>query len=82
MRSAAIILIRVAFRLARSAHYTLSDFREVQGVRIPFHVEVGNMFGTDEYCVFFKAKLVSVRVMAPYFERSGYWATGCLGNQM
>ena len=31
----------------------LSDFRETQGFRLPFHVEAGNMFGTDEYFPFF-----------------------------
>lgn len=39
----------------------LSDFREVQGFRIPFHVEAGNMFGTDAYFAFFKAKVTAVR---------------------
>ena len=39
----------------------LSDFREVQGFRIPFNVEAGNMFGTEEYFAFYKAKVTSVR---------------------
>lgn len=39
----------------------LSDFREVQGFRIPFNVEAGNMLGTDEYFAFFKAKVTTVR---------------------
>lgn len=39
----------------------LSDFREVQGFRIPFAVEAGNMFGTSDYFPFFKAKLTEVR---------------------
>ncbi len=43
----------------------LSDFREVQGFRIPFRVEAGNMFGTDEHFVFFKAKVKAVRFLAP-----------------
>ena len=30
----------------------LSDFREVQGFRLPFNVEAGNMFGTDDYFAF------------------------------
>ena len=38
----------------------LSDLREVQGFRIPFNVEAGNMFGTDEYFAFFKAKVNTV----------------------
>lgn len=43
----------------------LSDFREVQGFRIPFSVEAGNMFGTDEHFVFFKATVTAVRFLAP-----------------
>jgi len=43
----------------------LSDFREVQGFRVPFNVEAGNMFGTDEYFAFFKAKVTAVRYPAP-----------------
>jgi len=43
----------------------LSDFREVQGFRIPFNVEAGNMFGTDEYFPFFKAEVTAVRFPAP-----------------
>ncbi len=39
----------------------LSDFREVQGFRVPFHVEAGNMFGTDQYHAFFRAKVKAVR---------------------
>ncbi len=42
----------------------LSDFREVQGFRIPFDVHAGNMFGTDEYFAFFKAKVTVVRFPA------------------
>ena len=44
----------------------MSDFREVQGFRIPFNVEAGNMFGTDEHFVFFKATVTAVRFLAPY----------------
>lgn len=43
----------------------LSDFREAQGFRIPFRVEAGNMFGTDEHFVFFKATVKAVRFLAP-----------------
>jgi hypothetical protein len=43
----------------------LSDFREVQGFRIPFNVEAGNMFSTDEHFVFFKATVTAVRFPAP-----------------
>ena len=39
----------------------LSDFREVQGYRLPFRVDAGNMFGTDDYFVFFKAEVTAIR---------------------
>ena len=39
----------------------LSDFREVQGFRVPFSVEAGSMFGTEAYFPFFRARLKSVR---------------------
>lgn len=38
-----------------------SDFHDVQGFRVPFHVKAGNMFGTDESFIFFKAKVTSIR---------------------
>ena len=44
---------------------TLSDFREVQGFRIPFKVEAGNQFGTDDHFVFFKATVTAVRFLRP-----------------
>jgi hypothetical protein len=40
---------------------SLSDFREVQGYRMPFKVEAGNMFGTDDYFTFFKAEVTMIR---------------------
>jgi hypothetical protein len=43
----------------------MSDFREVQGFRLPFNVEAGNMFGADAYFAFFKAKINAVRFPAP-----------------
>ena len=43
----------------------LSDYREVQGFRLPFNVEAGNMFGTDDSFVFFKAEVVSIRFLLP-----------------
>jgi hypothetical protein len=43
----------------------LSDFREVQGFQIPFKVDAGNMFGTNEYFAFFKAKVTAVRFPVP-----------------
>ncbi|MCW8901522.1 MAG: hypothetical protein OQK95_12690, partial [Gammaproteobacteria bacterium] len=39
----------------------LSDFRIVQGYRLPFRVEAGNMFGTESYFAFFKAEVVAIR---------------------
>lgn len=43
----------------------LSDFREVQGFRIPFTVDAGNHFGTDDYFPFFRARVTEVRFTAP-----------------
>jgi len=40
---------------------TLSDFREVDGFRLPFRVEAGNMFGTEEYFPFFQAEVTAIR---------------------
>lgn len=40
---------------------TLSDFREVQGYHLPFRVEAGNMFGTDDYFAFYRAEVTEVR---------------------
>ncbi len=39
---------------------TLTDFRVVQGFRIPFAVEAGNFFGTPNYFPFFKAKILDI----------------------
>jgi hypothetical protein len=39
----------------------MSDFREVAGYRLPFHVEAGNMFGTEEYFPFFVANVTGIR---------------------
>lgn len=39
----------------------LSDFREVQGYRLPFRVEAGNMFGTADYFPFFLAEVSAIR---------------------
>jgi len=44
---------------------TLSDFREVQGFRLPFHVEGGNMFGTDDYFPFYRADVTDIRFPRP-----------------
>jgi len=40
---------------------SLADFRDVQGYRLPFRVEAGNHFGTDEYFPFYKAALTGIR---------------------
>lgn len=37
-----------------------SDFREVQGYRLPFRVEAGNLFGTDEYFAFYEAEVARI----------------------
>ena len=40
---------------------TLTDFRVVQGFKLPFRVVAGNMFGTNEYFPFFKAEVKAIR---------------------
>ncbi len=45
---------------------TLSDFREVQGYNLPFKVEAGNMFGSDEYFVFYRAEIKKIRFPRGY----------------
>lgn len=39
----------------------MADFREVGGYRLPFRVEAGNMFGTDDYHPFFLADVTEIR---------------------
>lgn len=39
----------------------MSDFREVGGYRLPFHVEAGNMYGTEDYFAFFIAEVSDIR---------------------
>lgn len=39
----------------------MSDFREVGGYRLPFRVEAGNMFGTEEYFPFILADVTEIR---------------------
>ncbi|MFH1518380.1 MAG: DUF6544 family protein [Pseudomonadota bacterium] len=39
----------------------MSDFRVVDGYRLPFRVEAGNMFGTDAYFPFFLADVTDIR---------------------
>lgn len=46
---------------------TFADFREVEGFRLPFRVEAGNMFGTAEYHPFFLADVKAIRF--PALER-------------
>lgn len=48
------------FRLQRFGG-KLSDFREVQGYRLPFRVDGGNMYGTDAYFPFLKAEVDAIR---------------------
>lgn len=48
-----------------------TDFREVQGFRLPFNVEAGNMFGTADYFVFFKAEVQSIRFPLPESRACG-----------
>jgi hypothetical protein len=38
----------------------MSDFREVGGYRLPFRVEAGNLFGTDDYFPFFIADVTEI----------------------
>ena len=47
----------------------LSDFRDVQGFRVPFAVEAGSMFGTEAYFPFFRARLKSVCFPPPPSSR-------------
>jgi len=39
---------------------SLSDFREVRGYRLPFKVEAGNLFGTDDYFAFYKVEINAI----------------------
>lgn len=39
----------------------LSDFREIGGYRLPFRVEAGNMYGTEDYFPFFLAEVNAIR---------------------
>ncbi|WP_373183746.1 DUF6544 family protein [Halomonas campaniensis] len=39
----------------------LSDFREVGGYRLPFRVEAGNMFGSEDYFPFFLVDVTDIR---------------------
>lgn len=40
---------------------SLSDYRDVQGYRLPFKVDAGNLFGTDDYFVFYRAEVSAIR---------------------
>ena len=40
---------------------SMSDFRDVDGYRLPFRVEAGNMFGTEDYFPFFLAEVADIR---------------------
>ncbi|MCB1386443.1 MAG: hypothetical protein KDJ80_10955 [Nitratireductor sp.] len=39
----------------------LSDFRDAEGYRLPFRVEAGNLFGTEDYFPFFLADVTAIR---------------------
>lgn len=43
----------------------LSDFRAIDGFRVPFYVEGGNMFGTEDEFIFFKATVNSINFPDP-----------------
>ena len=42
---------------------TLSDYREIDSIRVPTRVEGGNHFGTDDYFPFYKANVTSLRFL-------------------
>jgi hypothetical protein len=42
---------------------TLDDFREVDGYRLPFSVDGGNFFGTEDYFPFFRARVQAIRML-------------------
>jgi hypothetical protein len=39
---------------------TMSDFRDVEGYRLPYRVEAGNLFGTDAYFPFLIAEVTAI----------------------
>ena len=41
----------------------LSDFRTVEGLRLPFRVDAGNFFGTPDYFPFYRARVQSLRIL-------------------
>lgn len=51
------------FRLQPFGGY-LSDFREVEGYRLPFRVDGGNSFGTGDYFPFYKARVERIGIHA------------------
>lgn len=40
---------------------SLSDFRDIEGFRLPHKVEAGNMFGTEDYFPFFLVEVTAIR---------------------
>jgi hypothetical protein len=49
---------------------SLSDFREVGGFRLPFHVEGGNFFGTMDYFPFYRAAVQEIQIR-PFVNGDG-----------
>jgi len=45
----------------------LSEFRAVEGYRVPMRVEGGNLIGTEAYFPFYKAEILQIR----YLDQSG-----------
>lgn len=41
----------------------LSDFRLVEGYRLPFQVDGGNFFGTDDYFPFYRARVIDLHML-------------------
>ncbi len=53
----------------------LSDFRDVEGFRLPFRVEGGNMFGTDDFFPFYLAEVTGIRFPGAVLPAEQPWLT-------